>query len=509
MTDNQLHWGTANVTEDITEDTCTVESLLRRERRYRRFVEVTSQWSWVTDANGVVVEDVPALRSFTGQTYEQAKGVGWAAALHPDDVEHTMKAWNRAVSTKTPYETEYRMRRSDGVYRRLLARGVPVLDEDGSVVEWVGTCSDVTDRRRAEEALRESEAKYRSLFENMTEEVHFWQLVRDEAGEIKTWRLVDANPPTLKTWSRGTLDEIKGKTTEEIFGPGSAEHYMPVVQKIMSQGVPYTFEGYLPNIDKHFRFTSVPLGDYFITTGADITRIKKAEEAALENEKRLKLTQEIAHLGSWELDLVNNRLTWSDEVYRIFGLQPQEFDATYEAFLDAVHPEDRAAVDAAYSASVREGNSAYEIEHRVVKKSTGEVRIVHEKCEHVRDESGRIILSWGMVHDITERKRAEEALRAARDRALWLARFPDRIPVPFCECRRMEGFFTAMRPLRSCQGGHAPLAILWIPDWCRWSAGQWRKVGRSRRTYRLVQHSIPCGLRRFPKKAMPMSMDAT
>jgi PAS domain S-box-containing protein len=254
-----------------------VESLLRRERRYRRFVEVTSQWSWVTDANGMVVEDIPALRSFTGQTYEQAKGVGWAAALHPDDVEQTMKVWNRAVSTKTPYETEYRMRRSDGVYRLMLARGVPVLDEDGSVVEWVGTCSDITDRRRAEEALRESEAKYRSLFENMTEEVHFWQLVRDKASEIKTWRLVDANPPALKTWGRSTLEEIKGKTIEEIFGPGAAEYYMPVVQKIMSQGVPYSFEGYFPKIDKHFRFTSVPLGDYFITTGADITRIKKAE----------------------------------------------------------------------------------------------------------------------------------------------------------------------------------------------------------------------------------------
>jgi len=312
----------------------------------------------------------------------------------------------------------------------LLARGVPVLDADGNVVEWVGTCSDITDRRRAEEALRESEAKYRTLFENMTEEVYFWQIVRDGAGQIKNWRLVDANPPALRTWGRSTLDEIKGKTTDEIFGAGATEHYMPVVQKIMSEGIPHSFENYFPNLDKHFRFTSVPIGDYFITTGADITCIKKAEEAALENEKRLMLTQEIAHLGSWELDLVHNRLIWSDEVYRIFGLKPQEFDATYEAFLNAVHPDDRAAVDAAYSGSVREGKNAYEIEHRVVRKSTGEIRIVHEKCEHIRDESGRILRSLGMTHDITEPKRAEEALRAALDRALWLARFPDENPSP-------------------------------------------------------------------------------
>ena len=84
---------------------------------------------------------------------------------------------------------------------------------------------DITARKRAEAALRASEEKYRNLFANMAEEVHFWQLVRDAAGHIQTWRLVDANPPTLKTWGRSTIEEIRGKTTDEIFGPGSTEHY--------------------------------------------------------------------------------------------------------------------------------------------------------------------------------------------------------------------------------------------------------------------------------------------
>jgi PAS domain S-box-containing protein len=101
-------------------------------------------------------------------------------------------------------------------------------------------------------------------------------------------------------------------------------------------------------------------------------------------------------------------------VYRIFGFEPQKFGATYEAFLDAVHPEDRAAVDAAYSGSLREGRSSYEIEHRILRRQTGEVRWVHEKCEHIRDASGAITRSIGMVQDITERKRAEEQLRQAQ-----------------------------------------------------------------------------------------------
>jgi PAS domain S-box-containing protein len=149
----------------------------------------------------------------------------------------------------------------------------------------------------------------------------------------------------------------------------------------------------------------------------DLVAHQRAEEALRRSEDMLRRAQEIAHLGSWELDLAENRLRWSDEVYRIVGLEPQQFGATYEAFLDLVHPDDRRTVDAAYCASLEENRDSYDLEHRLVTRSTGEVRVVHEKCEHFRDASGRVVRSAGMVHDITDSKRAERELRVAKEAA--------------------------------------------------------------------------------------------
>jgi PAS domain S-box-containing protein len=148
----------------------------------------------------------------------------------------------------------------------------------------------------------------------------------------------------------------------------------------------------------------------------EINERKQVEEVLRRSERLLKQSQEIAHLGSWELDLIKNELTWSDEVYRIFGMDPKEFDATYEAFLERVHTDDRAAVEAAYSGSLDENLDTYEIEHRVVTRDTGDIRVVHEKCEHIRDDTGKIVRSVGMVHDITDRKQSEKMMQESEAR---------------------------------------------------------------------------------------------
>lgn len=167
---------------------------------------------------------------------------------------------------------------------------------------------------------------------------------------------------------------------------------------------------------REVKFADVIFGEYIHLTqdkkiriyAFDVTEHKKAEESLRESESSLAKAQRIAHLGNWDWDICNKKLKWSDEIYRIFGLTPHEFEATYEAFLSSVHPDDREFVKESVNKALFE-KKPYSIDHRIVMPD-GTVRIVHEQAEVTFNESGKAIRMIGTVIDITERKEAEESL---------------------------------------------------------------------------------------------------
>jgi PAS domain S-box-containing protein len=127
--------------------------------------------------------------------------------------------------------------------------------------------------------------------------------------------------------------------------------------------------------------------------------------ALRQSESGLAEAQRIAHIGHWEYDLVGDELRWSDEVYRIFGVTPQQFGATLDSYLAHLHPDDRLAVENAVQEAF--GGGRFDIDHRVVRPD-GEVRIVHQRGEVILDAAGRPGMILGTVHDITDRKVSEE-----------------------------------------------------------------------------------------------------
>jgi PAS domain S-box-containing protein len=288
--------------------------------------------------------------------------------------------------------------------------------------------------------LAQSEEKYRNLFNNMAEEVHLWKLDRDQDGQIMTWRLVDANPPALRTWRRQTVEEIRGMTADEIFGSGSTQHFLPIVLKVMNEGVPSSYEDYFNNLNKYFRFTTVPLGDYFITTGADITAIKQADEhlksRALELESAKKalekeiderrrvqadlenlstqhqLALDAARMGWWHFDPVENYASYDQRFKEIFGFTENEIpnDKTWTSRL---HPEDLPRVLAKLQDALDPVDPKPYVDECRIVLPDGSIKWIEAHGIATFLEAGgrrqatRLV---GTVTDITERKKTEKKI---------------------------------------------------------------------------------------------------
>ncbi len=145
--------GASKFARDVSARKRTEDALRHSEERHRGLAEAIAAVVWTTDAHGQVA-DMPQWRELTGQSVEEVRGAGWLNAIHADDRALTREVWTRAVKLRIPCDTEYRVRMAGGEYRWFNARGVPILDDDGAVLEWVGVCLDITLRKRAEEKTK-------------------------------------------------------------------------------------------------------------------------------------------------------------------------------------------------------------------------------------------------------------------------------------------------------------------------------------------------------------------
>ncbi|HEY9646744.1 MAG TPA: PAS domain-containing protein, partial [Chroococcidiopsis sp.] len=262
-------------------------ALQQSEQRYASLAEAAPVGIFRSDAEGGCIYTNDRYQQITGLAAHRALGMGWANALHPADRDRIVGLWQHAVANGQPFQQEYRFQWSDGQKVWVFGQAVPEHDAHGQVTSYIGTITDITERKQAEQRLQSSE-------------------------------------------------------------------------------------------------------------------------------DRLKEAQHIAQLGSWELDLQSNTLLWSDEIYRIFEIDPQQFEGTYEAFLEAIHPDDRAMVNQAYTDSLTH-RTPYQIVHRLLLPD-GRIKYVQEQCQTFYNDQGQAIRSMGTIQDITELKATQDSLRISEER---------------------------------------------------------------------------------------------
>jgi PAS domain S-box-containing protein len=280
------------VSYDITDRKRAEAALRDSEEKYRTLVCANSKMVWATDAEGNIVEEVPGWESFTGQTFDEYKNFGWLRALHPDDAERIGQIWQSSIAQHATAIGEYRLRSRSGDYRRFAVRGEPLLEADGKLRGWVGTIVDVEETRRAAAAeqaaldrLRESEEKYRSLFESIDEGYLLAEVIFDENDKPVDILYLEANPAAIRLAGR----DFSGQRMREI-DPHYEDYWYESYGGVALTGESVRAEHYAEPHGRWFDFYAFKVGGQesrrVATVFRDVTDRKKAEAALQESEER-------------------------------------------------------------------------------------------------------------------------------------------------------------------------------------------------------------------------------
>lgn len=342
----------------------------------------------------------------------------WQNRVHPDDLAHSLQfVWDFVAAPGSHYELEFRLRHKDGSYRNILAQGSLECDENGKPVYLFGSHTDLTPIRLAEEALRKSEMRYHSLFENN----HSVMLLIDP----ETGAIVDANAAAVSYYG-WTREQLRSMTIYAINQLSPAQVAAEMARAVSEERKQFLFDhlladGSVRNVEVYSGPIVVGEQTLLYSIVHDITERRQAEAALQRSEATLQRSQAVAHVGHWMWDTSGNIVTWSDEMKRIFGLDPATFDGDLSAVIaQCVHPDDLARVVAANDAVLYAQHPAV-ADYRVVWPD-GSIRYVRGiPGDYMQDSQGKIVQLSGVAQDITERTlieiEREQLLQQVREQA--------------------------------------------------------------------------------------------
>jgi PAS domain S-box-containing protein len=353
---------------------------------------------------------------FLGATLEQVSGWNWTAFIHPEDVDGIVAKWRASLATGEIFEYETRVRRADAEYRWMFHRKVPLRDEHGTIAKWYGSSLDIEERKTAEEQRRRNaQALQRS---------EFYLAEGQRLGHMGSWAF---DPDGFDYWSPelfrmyGLDPAGKPPSVQEYLDfvhPQDRESMADLINGLVAEATPFDATKRIVRPDgqvRYIRCVGVPaVGSRslkkYVGSAIDVTEHELLTQELRRREAYLAEAQRLSHTGSFGYSPATRRtLYWSEELFRIFGLNPQRGIPDFDLTRQLVHPEDIDRVSESCLAGFLE-KAEFSQDYRLVLHD-GTLKHLHVIWHPVLDEAGDLVQYIGTAADVTERKRAEEKIR--------------------------------------------------------------------------------------------------
>lgn len=378
------------------------ETLRESEGQFRTLADSIPNLAWWANGDGYITWYNRRWYEYTGTTPEQMEGWGWQSVHDPKVLPEVLKRWKVSIATGQPFDMEFPLRGTDGIFRTFLTRVLPWKDSAGQVLRWFGTNTDISAHKLAEEAQRRSEKQYRELFENMLEGFAYCKMVF-ENGKPQDFIYLSVNH-AFETLTG--LKNVVGKRVTEVI-PGIREadpELFEIYGRVSLTGKPERFEMFVEALKLWFSISVYSTEkESFVAVFDVITERKLLEEV----QGRLAAIVESAEDAIIGKDLNGVIQTWNVGAENIFGYKAEEvIGKPVSLLVPPGHTDEVPEI----LVRIKQGEHI-EIFETMRMRKDGTIVPVSLKFSAVKDASGRIIGASKIAQDITERKRAEELIK--------------------------------------------------------------------------------------------------